>query len=89
MLLRKAFGDKLPSDILNKQKQGFGAPVQQWLKFSPMESLTEKYLKNKEAEIFKYLDYTQIQKYLDYTYKHWCLLVLGIWFDKVYAKNSL
>ena len=54
-----------------------------------MESLTEKYLKNKEAEIFKYLDYTQIQKYLDYTYKHWCLLVLGIWFDKVYTKNSL
>lgn len=89
LLLRKAFGDKLPSDILNKQKQGFGAPVQQWLKFSSMESLTEKYLKNKEAEIFKYLDYTQIQKYLDYTYKHWCLLVLGIWFDKVYTKNSL
>lgn len=33
--------------------------------------------------------YTQIQKYLDYTYKHWCLLVLEIWFDKVYTKNSL
>ena len=89
LILRKSFGDKLPEDILNKTKQGFGAPVNQWLKMPLMEELTNKYLKNKNMKIYDFLDYSQIQQYLNYTYKHWNLLVLSIWFEKVYTKNSL
>lgn len=86
LILRKSFGDKLPSEILNKKKQGFGAPIHQWLKTPKMELLTEKYLKNKELKIYDFLSYNVTQKYLNYTYKHWCLLVLSIWFEKVYTK---
>lgn len=85
IILRKAFGDKLHSDILNKQKQGFGAPLEKWLQMDSMKILTEKYLKNPKAKIFSYLNYDAIQRHLNFGQKHWSLLVLGIWFENVYA----
>lgn len=81
-ILRRAFGDLLTEDILNKKKQGFGAPVVKWLKLKEMEDLTERVLKNSESKIYQFLHFEEAQKYLDYTYKHWVLLVLGIWFEK-------
>lgn len=80
-ILRKAFGDKLTDSILAKKKQGFGAPVDRWLRQPKMEELTQKYLKNKGAKIFDYLDFDAVQNHLNYTYKHWVLLVLGIWME--------
>lgn len=81
-ILRKAFGDLLTEDILNKKKQGFGAPVAKWLKLKEMESSTEGILKNPTSKIYQFLNFNEVQKYLDYTYKHWVLLVLGLWFEK-------
>ena len=81
-ILRKAFGDFLTEDILNKKKQGFGAPVAKWLKLKEMESFTEEILKNPTSKIYQFLNFNEVQKYLDYTYKHWVLLVLGLWFEK-------
>lgn len=81
IILRKAFGHLLEKDILSKKKQGFGAPVSQWLKTESMEELTHKYLKNKNAKIYQYLVFSEVQKYINYTYKHWSLLVLAIWFE--------
>ena len=81
-ILRKAFGDFLTEDILNKKKQGFGAPVAKWLKLKEMESSTEGILKNPTSKIYQFLNFNEVQKYLDYTYKHWVLLVLGLWFEK-------
>ena len=80
--MRKAFGDFLTEDILNKKKQGFGAPVAKWLKLKEMESFTEEILKNPTSKIYQFLNFNEVQKYLDYTYKHWVLLVLGLWFEK-------
>src|SRR5690606_18676722 len=66
IILRKAFGDILTERILNKKKQGFGAPIEQWLKIPEMEELTEKILKNKSSELFKKLDFATVQKQLGY-----------------------
>ncbi|UOE38013.1 asparagine synthase (glutamine-hydrolyzing) [Chryseobacterium oryzae] len=82
IILRNAFGELLTSNILNKKKQGFGAPISDWLKISEMEMLTEKILKTPSSKIFKKLDFKEVQKQLNYNYKHWSLLVLGIWMDK-------
>jgi len=82
IILRKAFGKLLTDNILNKRKQGFGAPVEKWLKIPAMEELTAKILKNSSSKIFLKLDFEQVQKNLNYNYKHWSLLVLGIWMEE-------
>lgn len=82
IILRKAFGKLLTDNILNKRKQGFGAPVEKWLKIPAMEELSLKILKNPNSKIFLTLDFQQVQKNLNYNYKHWSLLVLGIWMEE-------
>lgn len=82
IILRKAFGELLTDNILNKRKQGFGAPVEKWLKIPAMEELSSKILKNPASKIFLKLDFQQVQKSLQYNYKHWSLLVLGIWMEE-------
>lgn len=82
IILRKAFGELLTDNILNKRKQGFGAPVEKWLKIPAMEELSSKILKNPISKIFLKLDFQQVQKSLNYNYKHWSLLVLGIWMEE-------
>lgn len=82
IILRKAFEDKLTENILTKKKQGFGAPISQWLRIPEMEDLTKNILKNPSSKIFKKLNYEVVQKQLNYNYKHWSLLVLGIWMEE-------
>lgn len=82
IILRKAFGSLLTPDILNKKKQGFGAPISDWLKIAEMEKLSDQILKDSSSKIFTKLDFNEVQKNLNYTYKHWSLLVLGIWMEE-------
>lgn len=82
IILRRAFGDLLTTNILTKKKQGFGAPISDWLKIPEMEVLTNNILKNPSSKVFSKLDFTSVQKQLNYNYKHWSLLVLGIWMEE-------
>lgn len=82
IILRKAFGEMLTENILTKKKQGFGAPVAQWLRIPEMEKLTNDILRNRSSKIFDKIDFDAVQKQLNYTYKHWSLLVLGIWMEE-------
>ncbi|SFI24540.1 asparagine synthase (glutamine-hydrolyzing) [Halpernia frigidisoli] len=81
IILRKVFGNLLTENILNKKKQGFGAPVSEWMKFPEIVELSDKILKNPKSQIFQKVDFKESQKYLDFTFKHWSLLVLGIWME--------
>lgn len=81
IILRKVFGHLLTRNILNKKKQGFGAPVSDWLKFPEMVKLSDAILENPNAIIYTKLNFKEVQNYLDFTYKHWSLLVLGIWME--------
>ncbi len=82
IILRKTFGQLLTEKILNKSKQGFGAPIEKWLKIQAMEDLSSQILKNPLSKIFSKLNFNEVQKQLNYNYKHWSLLVLGIWMEK-------
>ena len=82
IILRKAFGGLLTSNILNKKKQGFGAPISDWLKIPEMEELANKILKNPSSKLFGKLNFDEVQKQLNYNYKHWSLLILGIWMEE-------
>ena len=83
--MRKAFGDFLTEDILNKKKQGFGAPVAKWLKLKEMESFTEEILKNPTSKIYQFLNFNEVQKYLSNTghvYNANVFLVSKVFWDK-------
>lgn len=80
-ILRETFGEKLTPNILTKKKQGFGAPVDKWLQMPEMQKLTDKYLRDKDSKVFEILDFKEVQKFLNYSYKHWLLLVFGIWIN--------
>lgn len=78
-IFKKCFGNLLTENILAKKKQGFGAPVTSWLKQQQLENLTSDILKNKKSKLYDYLDFENTQSLLNYDYKHWNLLILGIW----------
>lgn len=81
IIFKKTFGNRLTENILNKKKQGFGAPVNQWLRQQSMEHLTNTLLKDKTARIFDSINYEATQQFLNYDFKHWNLLILAIWME--------
>jgi asparagine synthase (glutamine-hydrolysing) len=50
-ILKKAFQGVIPDSILYKRKQGFGAPVDHWLRQPALSDMTTRYLKNPAAKI--------------------------------------
>ncbi len=83
IILKKAFDDLLPQQIKTRTKQGFGAPVEHWLKIESVNALKHKYLGDKKQKIFQVLSFDGIQEYIKRdNYKTWILLILAIWMDK-------
>ena len=68
--------------IRSRNKQGFGAPIGQWLKQKSMVALKDEYFK-KNQSIFSFVSFDVAKKYFfKDNYQTWILLVLSIWFDK-------
>lgn len=83
VILRKSFMKKWPHSISKRGKQGFGAPVTEWLGLHNVEKLKDYYLKNKNVKLFNVMDFKVVQKYISQNnYKTWILLVLSIWMEK-------
>lgn len=90
-ILKKALVDILPKEILERKKQGFGAPVSEWLiKDQKVQNRLVNIITNshiKEVEIF---DYSSIEKLLnqhlsrkcDNSFKIWNLVTLCLWYDE-------
>jgi len=82
LILRKAYQDMWTKRIRSRNKQGFGAPVEQWLKKKSMISLKDRYFQ-KHQTIFSYLSFDMAKKhFFKDNYQTWILLVLSIWFEK-------
>ncbi|WP_075757178.1 asparagine synthase (glutamine-hydrolyzing) [Sporomusa sphaeroides] len=83
IVLRKAYQAEWTEAIRTRSKQGFGAPVGQWLKRSSVIKLRKEYLNNNKSKIFEAVDYNETQKLAqEDNYKTWILLVTALWFDK-------
>ena len=81
-ILRQAFTTKLPDSILNRKKQGFGAPVKQWLERQDMTKLKHQYLLDNKMSIHSMLDSKNITRITQSnSYQTWALLVLSIWLE--------
>ena len=84
-ILKEAFKDILPSDIITHKKQGFAIPLSHWFKGSLKEYAFDNLLNN--SKLSKYLNPKQIKLILenhqkgirDYSAKIWSLLFLDEW----------
>lgn len=85
IILRQAFEGSWPESIRSRPKQGFGVPVQDWLRKPSIQELRAQYLRNErnilvEGLNFKAKTIQEIDSKSDY--KTWILLVLSIWLDR-------
>ncbi len=82
-LLRKAYSRNWPKKVQSHGKQGFGAPVGEWLKLPGMAPVIERCLKSKSAVINSILEPEAVAKFAaGNDYKTWSLLVLALWLEQ-------
>ncbi|MBU2578475.1 asparagine synthase (glutamine-hydrolyzing) [Patescibacteria group bacterium] len=87
-ILKDILEEIMPPAFVNRKKQGFGAPVQKWLKESAFKKLTQESLLSSNAEIYQYFNKKEARALLKKFYKKndescyykiWVLLCLELW----------
>jgi len=87
IILEKAFGDLLPPGFFTRKKQGFGAPVYEWLHKPEMRAYVEDIFSN-EPRVAQHLNINTARSYIkrvyegdrSVQYKAWVLVALETWF---------
>lgn len=85
IILEKAFGDMLPSTVFSRKKQGFGAPVKEWLNAEPIRSKLQEMLKDPRCASYVNVDVMRFYSEDFYRgnealgYKLWMLFALELW----------
>jgi asparagine synthase (glutamine-hydrolysing) len=83
IILRLAYAEAWPPAIRARSKQGFGAPVDRWLKRGSVRALREKYLGDPGCRIFSLLRHEPAWKLATRDdYRTWALLVLSLWLER-------
>ncbi len=85
-ILQEAFHDLLPCNVFTRKKQGFGAPVSQWLHKPEFRALVHQTL-TPTAQITNLLHWEEVKKVVaslyagrtDAQYRVWTLLALELW----------
>jgi asparagine synthase (glutamine-hydrolysing) len=85
IILEKAFGDLLPAGFFTRKKQGFGAPVKNWLMKPEFKNLVDEWFK--DPRVGEFLNVDIVKKYIEHfyggdtalQYKMWSLLALEAW----------
>lgn len=82
VILRSAFEKYWPQSVQKRRKQGFGAPIREWLHLPEMEKLKNDYLENRNLKIYKIINFDYSRDYChEYSYRTWILLCLSIWME--------
>jgi len=83
LILHRAFEANWPASVRRRSKQGFGAPVQQWLKREGLQALKHEYLDDPRQKLFDLLPFEQTRWAVQRDdYRTWILLVLALWLDR-------
>jgi len=88
-ILKRALQGIVPEWVLQRKKQGFGAPVNEWM-LDRMGGFVEDRLFNSGLRRLGIFDYEQISHLLDehrsrrvnYSFHLWTLLNLSLWYDQ-------
>ncbi len=90
IILKDILTDTFSKEFVYRRKQGFGAPVKDWLRSEQMKKLVYKQLAG-DADIFTYIKKEPINLLLSafydkndntVAYKLWSILCLELWFNK-------
>jgi asparagine synthase (glutamine-hydrolysing) len=94
-LLKKAVKDLVPSEILNRPKQGFGVPIQEWinqqLRLRLRETLTEPRTRQRGYVDPRYVDVLLDEHERgrrDHSTGLWALFMLELWHRQFLDKGS-
>ncbi len=86
LILREAFADMLPPEVISSPKRGFGVPLARWLREDLLERLRETLLGPElrrlgifRTEALAGLINDHVSRREDHTHRLWALLVLGRW----------
>ncbi|MCK5021955.1 MAG: asparagine synthase (glutamine-hydrolyzing) [Candidatus Pacebacteria bacterium] len=89
-ILKEILGETMPDKFVHRRKQGFGAPVKNWLQKDTFKNEIYAKLYTKTADIYSFLDEQFIKTMIDdfylkgndrYNYKIWVLYCLELWFN--------
>ncbi|MFN8009328.1 MAG: asparagine synthase (glutamine-hydrolyzing) [Terriglobia bacterium] len=94
-LLKRSLAKSLPSDILHRQKMGFGVPLNHWFR-GPLQNFARETLLSEKSLGRGYFEPKQINQLVsehadgkkDHAYKIWNLLVLEVW-HQVFVDRSV
>jgi asparagine synthase (glutamine-hydrolysing) len=88
ILLRDAYQEKWSQDVTNRKKQGFGAPVNNWLNQKSMSEFVSDHIKSKNLIIHDYFPQKYVENVIgDKNYRSWSLLTLSLWMEKYCHDN--
>ncbi len=83
IILRRCYEHLWSEQIRKRKKQGFGAPVEKWLKSESVKALKELYLNDRKRKIFRILSYERVTPIAkEDSYRTWILLVLSLWAER-------
>jgi len=85
-ILRDAFADLIPAEILHRGKMGFSIPLSAWFR-GDLRGRLEEVLGPPSASLYQWIDHSQVQRLLaqhdagrtDAGRKLWLLLTLELW----------
>jgi asparagine synthase (glutamine-hydrolysing) len=80
IVLKEAFRHAWPESLWNRPKQGFGAPVAQWLQLPAMQPLLNRVF-NKGSQLRALLPGVDDSARRQHDYRTWFLLTLGLWLE--------
>lgn len=89
LLLRRAFSDLWPDSVRDRPKQGFGAPMQDWLALPDVVELKRAQLADPASALFDLVDHAAVQPFVDGNdQRTWNLLMLAIWWARCRSEVS-
>lgn len=94
-ILRRAFADLLPAEILTRGKMGFGVPLQKWFRTELREYLAD-HLLAPGARLADYVDVRYVRRLCedhvagraDHSHRLWTLLTFELWLRALPAWSS-
>lgn len=95
MILRRAFADLLPPQIVRRGKMGFGVPLRKWFA-SDLREFVQDFVMTPHARLRQYVDQRYVQQlwqehlsgYADHSNRVWTLLTFEVWLRQLKAMTS-
>lgn len=82
-ILRLAFEDSWTEGIRQHLKQGFGAPVEKWLRLPDVQDLKNQIFMQPGSRVFDFIEKEAAKKVLEKNnYQSWIIIVFALWLEK-------